>query len=372
MSDVSTGHTLPLFERFPSLQSALPRIELVSAPTAVEHHEALGREIGYDSLWIKRDDLSNSIYGGNKPRKLEFVFARLIEDGCDSVVTMGGIGTNHGLATAIFARELGLGCHLVLFDQPLTLHCRKTLRLYHRYGASMHFAPNYPAVAVTTARIIASARIAASGHRKVGLVPAGGTSVPGTLGFVNAGLELGKQVEQGLIEAPKFIFCAAGSCGTLAGLTLGIRLAGLSTQVIGVRVVDRIVVNRPHIAWIINRTLALLRQHDYALRVPDFSFSDIHLIDGYLGRSYGDVTPKGKRAVEIAKKHNIVLDTTYTGKTFAALTDFVSEISPKAGPVMFWQTFNSRDLTSEAEQVDWRELPEVFRQFFAVERKLVG
>ena len=124
-----------LFRRFPDLEKRLDWISLGNFPTPVRKLDRLG----FDNLWIKNDGLSSSVYGGNKVRKLEFILAAAKRRNAGRVVTFGGIGTNHGLATAIFCKRLGLRCTLLLFEQPVTRHVKKNMLLFQKYGAEPVF-----------------------------------------------------------------------------------------------------------------------------------------------------------------------------------------------------------------------------------------
>jgi D-cysteine desulfhydrase len=358
-----SSSSLPLIERFPEL-ARIPRVQLVRGPTPVEPLPQLGKQIGYDDVWIKRDDLSGELYGGNKPRKLEFALGNILDKGYGSVVTMGGIGTNHGLATAIQAQRLGLGCHLVLMEQPLDEHVRQNLRLFHAFGASLHLASGLPAVGWKAARLLVKSLLASGGGRATFLGP-GGTSALTSLGFVNAAFELKQQIERKEMETPAAVFLPAGSGGTMAGLVLGMRLCGLESQVLGVRVVDSFVAGPGAIAGLANRTLRLIRSHGSKVVASPFKREQVRVLEGYMGECYGAFTAESLSAVRLAAEHGIALETTYTGKALAALRDFVRTLSPGSGPVLFWNTHNSRDLSPQAEKVDWRELPEAFHRFFS-------
>ena len=181
-------------------------------------------------VWIKRDDKMSPTYGGNKPRKLEFLLGEALDRNYKTLITGGGIGTNHGLATAIFGRQLGFHVILGLFKQPVTAHVRRSLLLYHAYGAEMVFVDSLPRALW---RYYIADRVR---RRDAYFVAPGGSSAAGVLGFVDAGLELAMQVERKEMPFPKAIYLPVGSCGTLAGLMLGLRLAGLKTRVVGVQV----------------------------------------------------------------------------------------------------------------------------------------
>lgn len=357
-----SGEPFPLTERFSEL-TAIPRIPLVDKPTAVEHFESLGRAIGYADLWIKRDDRCALPYGGNKPRKLEFQLAKALANRFRSIITVGGIGTNHGLATAIYAKRLGLDTHLVVCEQPITAHVRTNLKLFHKFGATLHYAPGQFGVAWRVVLLLTRAKLALF-KAPYGFIEPGGTSALGNLGFVNAAFELAQQVQRGILATPSVIFCPAGSGGTMAGLVVGARLCGLPTRVIGVSVTDRLFINRHRIAHLANQTLALIKRYHPADLGPPFRAEELTIMDGYLGSGYGAVTEQAQHAVTLAAQHGITLETTYTAKAFAALCQFVKEAPANAGPIVFWDTFNSQDLSAEAASVDYRALPRAFHRFF--------
>src|SRR5512139_4068290 len=140
-----------LFRRFPALARRIPHRPFLDGPTPVERVTVPG----VPELFVKRDDRCTKLYGGNKPRKLEFVLGDALARGARRLVTTGGIGTHHGLATAIFARACGLATTLVLVDQPVTAEVRESLRLFAAYGAEVVDARNVPGVAWRGARVLA-------------------------------------------------------------------------------------------------------------------------------------------------------------------------------------------------------------------------
>jgi len=353
---------MPLLDKFPQLRR-LPRVDLAKVPTPLTHHPDLGEAIGYKNLWIKHDNLINSSYGGNKIRKLEFLLGDMKAKGMDGVATMGGIGTNHGLATAVFAKQLGMSCTVLVFPQPVTDHVRRTLKLFHAFGARIVFVPDPVRCFLKLNALTLWSRLGL-GKEKIGLVAPGGSSPLGTLGFVNAALELERQVIEQKIDPPRYLFCAAGSCGTMAGLALGLKMSSLPTKLIGVRVVDKAVTNRRAVASLANKTIGLIRRSGADPRVAPIKPSDLTLLDDYFGQGYGYVTEKGEKAVKLAGECGVKLETTYTGKTFAGLTDFVKTLKPDDRPVLFWNTYNSVDLSAKAESVQVADLPEKVRRFF--------
>lgn len=354
---------LALERRFPSLAAKMPRVPLTALPTPVQRLERLGTVAGSAALWIKRDDRSGTLYGGNKPRKLEFVLGDAIGQGKRSALTFGGIGTNHGLATAVCARSLGLRCILVLLRQPVTEHVRHCLLLYGAAGAELHYAPT---VALLTARTLAvCARELARGQLPY-IIPAGGTSVRGTLGYVNAAFELQEQIVAGELPEPDWIFVPLGSGGTVAGLALGAKLAGLRSRVAAVMVSDIMPPTADRLAAMGMKALAFLRARAPEIPSVVLTGADLTIVRGYLGDRYGAPTEAARRARDLmADLEGVRLETTYTAKCLAALLDAVRLPTYRDARILFWNTFSSIDPSPHLGPLPaYHELPSVFHQFF--------
>jgi D-cysteine desulfhydrase len=172
------------------------------------------------------------------------------------------------------------------------------------------------------------------------VIPFGGSDSRGTLGFVNAAFELAGQVAQGLLPEPHCIYLPYGSTSTAAGLALGLAALGLSTTVVGVRVVPAEATNPVRTARISNEAAALLREADN--QFPSVSAADMALTirEGFLGEGYAVPTPESQAAVALAGSHGLHLETTYTGRALAALAADTGTLAGKT--VLFWNTYNSR------------------------------
>jgi len=348
-----TTKTPALFESFPGLARSLPWTSLVERPTPVQRLDHLGDRLGAE-IWVKRDDLTSPVYGGNKPRKLEFLLAEAREQGRRTLVTLGGLGTNHGLATVIFGRRMGFEVVLLLFAQPVTEHVRRNLLLFQAHGASLVFTGP---MAGGVKRYLVTERLRRPGAY---FIPGGGSSPAGTLGYVDAAFELAGQIARGEAPAPAAIFVAAGSTGTLAGLTLGFRLAGLPVPIHGVQVAPGIVANPKNALRLARRTLSLMQRTDAA--VPKTTLAAAPLIRRHYGAGYGHPTAAGREARAIlAETEGLDLDLTYTAKATAALLEYVRQEKP-AGPVLFWHTFNSAKLDTGG--LSPQTLPPEFHRFF--------
>jgi D-cysteine desulfhydrase len=328
---------LALLRRHPALR-ALPRVALTALPTAVEPLRLDGVSEG--ALWVKRDDRSSSIYGGNKARKLEFTLARAQRRGCRRLVTTGGIGTHHGLATALFGRALGMATTLVVVPQPVTPHVRAQLAALQGAGAELLPANGVGGAALQVVRALALAAL--RGERPY-LVPTGGSSALGDVGFVAAAFELAEQIEAGLLPEPAEIHVPVGSGGTLAGLVLGARLAALRARVVGVLVTDILPPSPRRLARLANATLDLLRRVDPALPARRVAAADFELTHAQLGPGYGATTPAADAAQALAAGAGLDLETTYTAKCLAEVVARLADGRARA-PVLFWNTYNSRAL----------------------------
>jgi len=216
--------------RFPLLGEKLPRMHLANLPTPVR---ALELDLGPEkrSLSIKYDNLTGSIYGGNKVRKLEYIFPRALAKGCKRIATFGATGSNHALATALYARHAGFECTCFLSHQAKTALVAGTLNKHlqnHtdliRYGGAYNSRIN-------------TLRENLWG-KDAWVIPMGGSSWLGTVGFVAAGLELSAQIENKEIPLPDRLYVGSGTMGTAVGLALGLAIAELETEVHAVRVSD--------------------------------------------------------------------------------------------------------------------------------------
>ncbi|HEY0301600.1 MAG TPA: pyridoxal-phosphate dependent enzyme [Rhizomicrobium sp.] len=353
---------LSLLRRYPAL-AALPRHALTTLPTPVAPLAQLAARAGVEALWMKRDDMTSSLYGGNKPRKLEWLLGAALARGRRAVITFGGIGTHHGLATAICARDAGLHTVLVLMPQPVTEHVRLCLRMHCAAGAEMHLAGGVGGIVAQSLARCARGLLAGE---PLAIIPTGGTSALGAIGYVNAAFELADQVHAGALPEPAAIIVPLGSGGTVAGLALGCRLAGLRSQVIGVLVTDILPPSARRLANLANAGLRRLRRIDASLPATPITGADITIERGFLGPGYGSVTAAGLTAKELlADSEGVELETTYTAKALAALLDLAQRPQWRGKPLLFWNTYSSVDPRAALPPLpDWSALPPAFHHFF--------
>ena len=285
----------------------VPRLELASAPTALQEAPRLAQALGLRRLLVKRDDNTGLAFGGNKARKLEYLVADALRMGADVLVTVGGPQSNHCRATAAAARRAGLEAQLV-FNGPPVAAMQGNLLVDQLLGATWTFAAEGQPVAERMAELGEELRRAG---RQPYLIPSGGSNGLGALGYVRAALELDSQLAE-LGARPTQLVCAAGSCGTLAGLTLGLALAGRELTVVGVSV-SRSTADR------VARTRAVMEEACSLLDVPTPPAAPV-IWDGYVGPGYGIPTELSRRALQLAAGcEGLVLDPVYTAKALGGL-----------------------------------------------------
>jgi 1-aminocyclopropane-1-carboxylate deaminase/D-cysteine desulfhydrase-like pyridoxal-dependent ACC family enzyme len=299
-------------------------LQLGTYPTAVERIDALS--LLETSLWVKRDDRTSSVYGGNKVRKLERLLYDARSRGARRIVTIGAVGSHHVLATAIFARELDVPVEAVLVPQSRTPHVVENLRADLALGVRVFPASSFPHAALRLLERVA---------RGAFYIPVGGSNLLGTLAYVDAARELAWQVRQGMLPEPEVVVVALGSGGTAGGLAAGLALEGMKTRLVAVTVAD------PP-AWVARRARVLaqaaVRHETRRLGLAALPAIQMEVNPRYLGLGYGQATEAGHRAFRLASASGLALDLTYTAKAFAAALDLVERRTEKN--VLFWHTLS--------------------------------
>jgi len=322
-------------------------------PTPVAHLRSLSRP-GCD-LWVKRDDRTASLYGGNKVRKLERILADAAAKRARRIVTFGAAGSHHVLATALHGRQAGFSVAAILTPQPRTQHAVDNLRAALAAGLDARPA------AIPALIPIALARTLGKGDY---VVPPGGSSVLGALGYASAASELADQIRTGALPAPDAIVVALGSGGTAAGLLAGLAREGLAARIVAVRVVHPALIGKLRTAGLAK--LVAKRQGTRA-GMSDL-IQRLEIEPRFAGLGYGEPSPEGSRAMDLAASEGLLLEPTYTAKAFAAALDRVARGSH--GCVLFWNTFSSAPLEPLLEGATAEEdLPAGLRALFAAPRK---
>jgi 1-aminocyclopropane-1-carboxylate deaminase/D-cysteine desulfhydrase-like pyridoxal-dependent ACC family enzyme len=312
-----------------NLPDLAPRaLQLGRYPTPVVRVASLSRP-GSD-LWVKRDDQTHEVYGGNKVRKLEYLLAEALGRGASRVVTVGAAGSHHVLATTYFGRNVGLSVEAILVPQPSTEHVLEVLRA--DVGLGLRAFPVGSWSAVPLAML---SRVAAGAWP----ITVGGSNVSGSMGFVQAARELATQVREGALPEPDVCVVALGSGGTAAGLAAGFAAEGLKTRVVGA------CVSTP--PWAL-RLISLLLARACARRAglaQTASMGERLSIDTrFLGAGYGHASAAAAGAAEEARlEAGLTLDATYTAKAFASALWHVR--ARQARHVLYWHTLSGAPMS---------------------------
>ena len=325
------------------MKELAPRVPLAVTPTPLESLKRLGVRLGVDLL-VKRDDLTGAALNGNKVRKLEFLLAEALAQGADTVVTCGGVQSNHCRATAIAARSLGLDSLLLLRvpDPQAPPPPDGNLLLDRLVGAELRFVS--PAEYAERKRLFVEVQdeLRARGRRPYP-IPEGGSNALGSCGYVRCVEELASQIGPG----PVTLVYAAGSGGTGAGLILGVKLLGLPWRVVGINVCD----DR---AYFVREIGAIVEDAIARFHLPlSFSRGEIEVIDGYVGLGYARSRPEELLLLaDVARSEALLLDPVYTGKAFFGLHTELTRDPRAFGPrVVFLHTGGIFGLFPKAEEI---------------------
>ncbi len=353
----------PLFRVYPSLERHFPRVPLGKYPTSVERLTGLEKRLGHAGIFVKREDRSSPLYGGNKVRSLEFILGDVLRKKRKTLLTFGLAGSNHTLAVSIFGRSLGLHPVCVHVPQPVTAQLRKNLLYQLVLGTEFHHYNSVAAV-YPGALLRCGINIPKQGRPPYIIMP-GGSCTLGATSTAGAGFELAEQVDTGHIPEPDVIVIPLNSCGTTAGLCLGLRVAGLKTRVLAVAVGPPHSTNFNRIKKYHDRSSALLHRLE-----PDFPRlvlreDDLDITFEYLGEGEGWYTEEGRAAAGLLEgTDNLYLDNTYTAKAMAALIDFCSDPRNAGKTVLFWNTFSTVDFDEKIEGVSYTALPKPYHLYF--------
>jgi L-cysteate sulfo-lyase len=321
----------------PSSLAALRNIArrpLAHLPTPIEVLPRLSAALNGPEILVKRDDCTGLGFGGNKTRKLEFLLAEALATGADSVITTGGVQSNHVRQTAAAAAKLGLGCDLVLtrvvpwggadYEQS------GNIQLDRLFGAKVHLHDGETDRAAAMNELAEKLRAAG---KKPYLIPTGGSNAIGALGYAAAAEELATQLA-GQERRIAAVVHASSSGGTQAGLTAGFAALDPSVRVIGIDVDAHPEAVRAEVG-----RLAAEVWDRLGLRGA-FSDDSVVLLAGHAGEAYGLPTAAMADAVQrLARLEGLLLDPVYSGKAMAGLIAMIEagEFSP-SDSVVFLHT----------------------------------
>lgn len=321
----------------------LPRFNLAEFPTPLQYLGNLTRKKKGPAIYMKRDDLTSLGMGGNKTRKLEFLIGEAIHKGKDTLVTAGGIQSNHCRLTAAAARKAGLDCHLVLNGtKPEILN--GNLLLDTIFGAKIHYCDRKD----RDIRLFQVADELTAKGKKPYVIPVGGSNSTGSVGYVNAMSELTRQLDDmGIV--PDAIVFATSSGGTQAGLTLGAKIAGFKGEVLGISI-DQVMTGPeafpPILSGIANATAQRIGS---GIKIKE---SDFSLNCDYLGAGYampGDLEFNAIK--DLSLNEGILLGPVYTARAMGGLLDLIEKkYFTKDQTIVFWHTGGTPELFAWADQ----------------------
>jgi D-cysteine desulfhydrase family pyridoxal phosphate-dependent enzyme len=311
-----------------------PRVTLASLPTPLDPLPRLSAFLGGPRILVKRDDQTGLAMGGNKARKLEYLAGHALALGCDTLVTIGGLQSNHARQTAATAARLGMECELVLprivprsseeYEQSGNVLLDRLL------GARLHVLPAGQDPGGVLERVAEELR--AEG-RKPYVVPLGGSTALGALGYVQALFELLDQVREGEVRVDAIVV-PIGSAGTVAGILAGLAVAEQTIPVVAAAVMGAAQDREALARELTRQVLGLLGRQVGA------ACEGLSVTDRTVGPGYGITTDEVIDAVKrTAQLEGLLLDPVYTGKAMAALFDLVRQGRFNAGDqVVFWHT----------------------------------
>lgn len=319
------------------------RLDLARLETPIVPLRRLSAELGGPTIWVKRDDQTGAAESGNKIRKLQFTVAEAIRQGADTLITCGGLQSNHARTTVIVARRMGLNVELVLRGQTPD-RLEGNLLLDALLGATVHlYEPDAYANKDEIMQQRAEALRSAGRHPFV--VAEGCSMASGSWGYIEALREVTTWQHEHTVSFDAIV-SGVGSGGTAAGIELGARLHAFKGQIVGVPVCDDEAYFRQKIARLCAETV-----RDYGLGI-DVAPTDVGLLGGYVGGGYG-VSSEAEREslILLARTEGIVLEPVYSGKAFHALRNELRGRFAGMKNVLFVHTGGVFGLAAYADQL---------------------
>ncbi|HYY80923.1 MAG TPA: pyridoxal-phosphate dependent enzyme [Actinomycetes bacterium] len=306
----------------------LPRVRLGTLPTPLQEAPRLSAALGAE-IWLKRDDLTGLGLGGNKVRALEYLLADAHQQRADCLVTGGGPQSNWAALAALAAARDGLEVELVAYGPPQ--EATGNLLLAGLAGAEVRFTGD-PDRASVDREVAARGQALRDAGRRPYLLPRGGATPLGAVGYAAAAAELADQLAGSGLERVE-LWLATGSCGTQAGLVAGARQHGAGWKVVGVSVSRPVAECRQRVAGLAAGAAALLGREQ-----SSGDAADVTVLGGHLGPGYGVPSAAGRQAASlVARTEGVLLDPVFAAKAMAALAAAIRSGDCR-GPVVFLVT----------------------------------
>jgi len=308
------------------LLSGFPRVSLAHLPTRLEFLPRLTERLGGPEIWVKRDDCTGLATGGNKTRKLEFSMGEALEQGADTIITVGAVQSNHVRQAAAAAAKLGMRCEVLLehrVQKPSDLYRNSGNVLLDRIlGANLREYAKGTDFEAAMAKV--GSEVRANGGTPY-IIPGGASNPVGALGYVGCAEELLQQCEAQDVVFDHVVL-ASGSAGTHAGMAVGLRASGSDLPILGIGV------NIPRDEQEAKVYDLALATADYIERPGCVSRQDIVADCNYVGPGYGEPTEGMNEAVlMLARTEGLLFDPVYSGKALAGMIDYIREGRFSAG-----------------------------------------
>jgi len=327
--------------------SEFPRVALAHLPTPLEHMPRLSEHLGGPDIYVKRDDCTGLATGGNKTRKLEFSMGEALQQGADTIVTVGAVQSNHVRQTVAAACKLGMKCEVLLehrvADPSDTYANSGNVFLDRIFGANLR------EYAGGTDFDVAMAEVENEIRSKGGvpyMIPGGASNPVGALGYVNCGIELLQQLKDQNLSIDHVV-TATGSAGTHAGLAVGLRASGSKLPILGIGVNAPQDIQEERVYKLACETADMVGEPGCVAR------DDIIADCNYIGTGYGEPTDSMNEAVlMLARYEGLLFDPVYSGKALAGMIDYIRQGRFAAGQkIIFLHTGGSAALFAYADSL---------------------
>ena len=314
------------------------RLTLGIFPTPIERMN-FGEKLGIN-LFVKRDDLDEFLGSGNKVRKLEYLLYEAKSLSCDTVLSAGGMQSNHCRATAYFAKRLEMEVELFLFGNS---EVQGNLLIDRLLGARIHPITHEEYDDIEKIMEERATTLENAGH-KVYVIPPGGSNATGLLGYASMVNELRDWEKRNLKF--DYIVCATGTAGTISGLEIGKQMYGEKFKVLGINVTKKKSKEFKEKISTMVKDFNLKFGTNFEMQLPE-------VVDGYVGQDYAVASKEDFEIIkEVALSDHIILDPVYTAKAFKGMKDLVRKgMIPNGSNVLFVHTGGTFGIFAFAEQL---------------------
>ena len=326
--------------------SEFPRVSLAHLPTPLERLPRLSEHLGGPNIYVKRDDCTGLASGGNKTRKLEYSMAAALEEGADTIITVGAVQSNHVRQTAAAACKLGLKCEVLLehrIADPSEYYTGSgNILLDKIFGANLREYPGGTDFEKAMAEVADEVRAQGS---KPYIIPGGASNKIGALGYVNCAIELLGQIEEQGLDIGHIV-TATGSAGTQGGLIVGLKAMESTIPLLGIGV------NIPQQDQEEKVFNLACETAEYIGKPGCVSREDVVANCNYVGDGYGVPTESMNEAVlMLARTEGLLFDPVYSGKGLAGMIDLIRNGTLGDDNIVFLHTGGSAALFAYADQL---------------------